>query len=67
MYHLDTETKVQLRERKLAIVSFSSGSSNSDESVGGVISYFELEAYSEFEILEKRSLGGGCKGFSEPH
>ena len=42
-----------------------SDSLNSSESVVGVILYFGLEAYSKFEILEKMSLGGKCKGFPD--
>jgi len=33
------------------------------ESVGSVIPCFGLKVYSEFEILKKMPLCGGCRGF----
>ena len=43
-----------------------SESPGSGESVGSVISCFELKAYSEFKILENRCLGGERKEIFEP-
>jgi len=41
-------------------------SPSSSKGVGSVIVCFGLEGYSEFEILENMSLGGGCREIPEP-